>query len=140
MMKFSTLILISLLFIFSACGTSNIDNHLTSDDVILKNAFDNEENNIQVHGNGKVIRLLPDDTDGIKHQRFIIQLASKQTLLISHNIDISTKIDILSLNDLVEFYGEYIWNSEGGLVHWTHHDPENIHIDGYLKHKDVTYD
>jgi len=149
-MKFLTFILIStiLIFNFNACGrdnvktpqTNNNSNNITSDDRILQTAFDNRQTNIQVHGNGKVIRLLADDTSGIKHQKFILQLLSGQTLLISHNIDISTRIDILAINDSIEFYGEYVWNSKGGLVHWTHHDPQGEHIDGWLKHQNITYD
>jgi hypothetical protein len=146
-MKFLTLIFIStiLIFNFTACGSNGIKsdthkNNITSDDNILQTAFNNRQTDIQVHGKGIVIKLLADDTSGSKHQKFILQLVSGQTLLISHNIDISTKIDTLSINDSIEFYGEYIWNSKGGLVHWTHRDPNNSHIDGYLKHQNITYD
>ncbi len=136
------------LFNFNACGrnnitsdTTNTNNHTSTnaDDQRLQTAFENHEENIQVHGKGNVIKLLADDTTGTKHQKFILKLSSGQTILISHNIDISTKIDILSLHDTVEFYGEYVWNEKGGLVHWTHRDPNGLHIDGYLKHDGVTY-
>jgi len=144
-MKFLTFILISTILIlnFTACGSNTIKTNQTninSDDNILQIAFDDRQTDIQVHGKGIVTKILADDTTGSKHQKFILQLASEQTLLISHNIDISTKIDTLSINDSIEFYGEYVWNSKGGLVHWTHHDPNHLHIDGYLKHQNITYD
>jgi hypothetical protein len=135
-----------LIFSFNSCGSNTIKNNqtnienITSDDRILQEAFENKQTNIQVQGKGNVIKLLPDDNSGSRHQRFILKLASGQTLLISHNIDISTKIDTLSKNDSIEFYGEYIWNSQGGLIHWTHHDPNHKHIDGWLKHQNIKYD
>jgi hypothetical protein len=41
--------------------------------------------------------------------------------------------------DTVEFSGQYEWNSQGGVVHWTHHDPAGEHRAGWLKHRGVTY-
>ena len=148
-MKFLTFIFIFtiLIFNFNSCGRNTIRNNqtntienITSDDHILQEAFENKQTNIQVHGKGNILKLLPDDNSGTRHQKFILKLVSGQTLLISHNIDISTKIDTLSKNDSIEFYGEYIWNSQGGLIHWTHHDPSHEHIDGWLKHQNIKYD
>lgn len=66
-------------------------------------------------------------------------LKSKQTLLVSHNIDLAARIDTLSVNDSIEFFGEYEWNEKGGVIHWTHHDPEEIHADGWIMHNNVIY-
>ncbi|MGB3534445.1 MAG: DUF3465 domain-containing protein [Microcoleaceae cyanobacterium] len=106
---------------------------------ILEDAFDNRRSNIQVKGQGTVIRILADDLDGSRHQRFIIRLRSGQTLLISHNIDLAPRINQLQEGDEVMFYGEYEWNSEGGVIHWTHHDPRGSHVDGWLKHEGQIY-
>jgi len=38
----------------------------------------------QAQGSGTVTRVLPDDNDGSRHQRFILQLASGRTLLVAH--------------------------------------------------------
>jgi hypothetical protein len=38
---------------------------------------------------GGVVAILPDDTKGRRHQRFIIRLAAGQTLLVAHNIDLA---------------------------------------------------
>ena len=62
-----------------------------------------------------------------------------QTVLISHNIDRAPRIDSLRVGDRVEFQGEYEWNPQGGVVHWTHHDPAGRHAGGWLKHEGKTY-
>jgi hypothetical protein len=102
-------------------------------------AFNNRTSNVQVEGEGVVIRTLEDDLAGSSHQRFIIRLASGQTVLVAHNIDIAPRIVGLKEGDSVRFYGEYVWNEEGGKVHWTHRDPKGRHVTGWLKHNGRTY-
>lgn len=108
-------------------------------DELLAELFVNHKSNLQVYGTGIVISILPDDRDGSHHQRFIIELKSKQTLLITHNIDLSTRIFALSINDRIEFFGEYEWNAKGGVIHWTHHDPLEIHVNGWIYHNNIIY-
>ena len=111
----------------------------SNSDSVLQKAYNNRESNLQVKGKGVVIRMLSDDLQGSRHQRFILQLDSGQTLLISHNIDLAPRINGLKSDDIVEFYGEYEWNSKGGVIHWTHHDPSKRHVAGWLKHEGRTY-
>lgn len=110
----------------------------TADDPI-GSAFASGVSNIQVEGEGTVIRVLPDDLNGLRHQKFIVQLESGQTLLIAHNVDIAPRINGLEAGDRVSFNGEYIWNDKGGVIHWTHHDPQGRHVGGWLKHNGKTY-
>lgn len=110
-----------------------------ADDNGIGRAFASRASNVQVEGEGTVARVLPDDLDGSRHQRFIIELASGQTLLIAHNIDIAPRIDGLAEGDRVRFNGEYVWNAKGGVVHWTHHDPQGGHVAGWLIHNGKTY-
>jgi hypothetical protein len=93
----------------------------------------------QVRGSGTVVRILSDDNDGSRHQRFILRLANGRTLLIAHNIDLAPRIDGIREGDTVEFYGEFASNSKGGVIHWTHHDPQGRHPDGWLRHGGRTY-
>lgn len=104
-----------------------------------KEAYDNHRSNIQVEGNGTVIRILKDDNQGSRHQKFIIQITSGQTILIAHNIDLAPRINSISKGDQVGFYGEYEWNNKGGVIHWTHKDPKGYHIDGWLTHNGKVY-
>ena len=111
----------------------------SSDDRQIGRAFKNRTSNVQVEGAGVVTRILADDLAGSRHQRFVVRLASGQTILIAHNIDIATRVTGLQKGDRVRFYGEYVWNEKGGMVHWTHHDPDGRHVAGWLKHNGRTY-
>jgi hypothetical protein len=120
---------------FSLPGPSSA----TESDVALQDAYTNRQSDIQVKAVGTVTKTLSDDLDGSRHQRFIIRLSSGQTLLVSHNIDLAPRIDSLSPGDTVEFFGEYEWNDKGGVIHWTHLDPNGRHVAGWIKHQGKTY-
>lgn len=108
-------------------------------DGFLASAFDQQKSGVQAEGDGIVVRMLPDDNDGSRHQRFIVRLDSGQTLLIAHNIDLAPRVPSLREGDVVRFNGEYEWNSKGGVIHWTHRDPLGRHEAGWLKHNGRTY-
>lgn len=108
-------------------------------DQVLASAFENRRGDFQVQGGGEVSKILPDDDDGSRHQRFVVRLASGQTLLVAHNIDLAPRIPSLKVGDYLEFNGEYEWNAKGGVIHWTHHDPQGSHEAGWVKHNGRTY-
>ena len=101
--------------------------------------YQNKISDVQVEGEGQVTAILRDDLQGSRHQKFILSLPSGETLLISHNIDLAPRIDTLKKGDTVGFFGEYEWNEKGGVVHWTHHDPAERHVGGWLKHNGRVY-
>ena len=105
----------------------------------LTAAFENRQSGVQVQGSGEVARVLPDDNDGSRHQRFIVRLASGQTVLIAHNIDLASRVASLKPGDRIEFNGEYEWNERGGVIHWTHRDPRGSHVAGWIKHDGRRY-
>lgn len=102
-------------------------------------AWQGRRSKVQVNGSAVVSRILPDDNEGIRHQKFILRLSNGNTLLIAHNIDLAPRIGGLREGDMVEFYGVYEWNEKGGVVHWTHHDPRGRHVGGWLRHNGQTY-
>lgn len=102
-------------------------------------AFRNRASDVQVRGRGTVLRVLGDDTRGSRHQRFILRLPSGQTILVAHNIDLAPRVPGLSKGDVVGFNGIYEWNSKGGVVHWTHRDPDGRHEAGWLAHDGHRY-
>ena len=129
-------------FIFVSCASPGPATEQRTAPLVndpIGRAFASRASDVQVDGEGKVIRVLEDDLDGSRHQRFIVQLASGQTLLITHNIDIAPRITGLKVGDSVSFNGEYVWNEKGGVIHWTHHDPQGRHVAGWVIHDGKTY-
>ena len=90
-------------------------------------------------GQGEIIKILPDDTKGSKHQKFILRVSHSQTLLFAHNIDLAPRVDPIHEGDIISFRGQYETNSRGGVIHWTHHDPKGRHEGGWLKSNGDTF-
>jgi len=102
-------------------------------------AISEQRTAFQVEGSGRVARLLSDDNDGSRHQRFILELETGQTLLVAHNIDVAPRVNGLNRGDKVSFFGEYEWNERGGLIHWTHRDTRGNHVAGWIEHNGERY-
>lgn len=104
----------------------------------LERAIDNKESGVMLEAAGVVVKLLPDDNEGDRHQRFIIKLPSGRTVLVAHNIDLAPYVPLEEL-DIVEIKGQFEWNDRGGVLHWTHHDPGGWHEDGWIRHEGSIY-
>jgi hypothetical protein len=93
----------------------------------------------QITTTGVVVRILPDDRDGSRHQRFIIRVDRGETLLVAHNIDLAPRLEGLGIGERVRVSGEFAWNPRGGTLHWTHHDPQGRHVPGYIEWRGRRY-
>lgn len=110
-----------------------------SSDSAVQHAFAEQARGRQLQVEGTVRRLLPDDRDGSPHQRFIIATDSDHSLLVAHNIDLAPRLDGLAVGDHVSVFGEYEWNPQGGVMHWTHDDPRGNHVTGYIEWRGRRY-
>jgi hypothetical protein len=106
----------------------------------LAEALENHRSNVQIQAAGRVVKVLADDNNGSRHQRFIVRTSSGQSLLVAHNIDLARRVASLRTGDPVEFSGEYEWNEQGGVIHWTHRDPQGRHASGWIKHAGHRYE
>jgi Protein of unknown function (DUF3465) len=106
----------------------------------LDNAFNNQRSNLQVKQKGRILKILRDDDNTPRHQRFLVGLSSGLKLLIVHNIDLAPRVEGLKEGRDITFYGEYEWNNKGGVVHWTHRDPKAHHRNGWLYYDYRQYD
>ncbi len=88
----------------------------------------------------KVVKILPDDNKGSRHQRFLVKAydESMPTILVAHNIDLSPRVP-LDLGDEILIRGRYEYNEKGGVLHWTHHDPNGYIKGGWIMHNGKRY-
>lgn len=94
--------------------------------------------NVGVVGSGRIVKMLPDDAEGDRHQRILVEVGGGGTILIAHNIDLAPRV-IAREADAVSFKGEYVWNDRGGVVHWTHRDPRGRHSPGWVRVNGATF-
>ncbi len=117
---------------------SALDAQATSDATFAA-AFQARTSDLPVLARGTVSRILSDDVSGDRHQRWILTLANRQTLLVAHNIDIAPRIPNLQVGKVCYAQGIYEGNDEGGVVHWTHKDPSGSHPAGWIQYLGSRY-
>ncbi|MDA3502053.1 DUF3465 domain-containing protein [Acinetobacter sp. AOR34_HL] len=128
---------------------NNLNDNVVQTSIVEEAAVDNQHkimkaykqqiSNIQVQSKGEVKAILADDNDGSRHQKMILKLENGLTVLVAHNIDLAPRVEGLRKGEIVEFYGEYEYSPKGGVIHWTHHDPQGKHVDGWLKYQGKSY-
>jgi hypothetical protein len=105
----------------------------------VERLFSDRQSGVMVEFSGSVVRVLADDREGSRHQRFIVELDSGHTVLVSHNIDLAPRVKAMAPGDVLDVRGQYEWNERGGVVHWTHHDPDGRRQGGWIKRAGETY-
>ncbi len=146
---FIFLLSISSLFLLSRAGDAQINTQeqsvsaaklfLQVEDEKIAQAFEQKLSGVWFKSEGLVEKILADDQEGSRHQRFIVRLSTGQTLLMSHNIDVAPRILDIEVGEKIYFYGRYEWNSQGGVIHWTHHDPQGMHPGGWIEYQGRRY-
>jgi hypothetical protein len=92
----------------------------------------------QVTVSAHVFRLLPDDLQGIPHQKFLIRLTNNTTVLIAHDTKLAPRVP-LQEGDFVTIHGEYIYNEKGGVLHFTHRSFNGRHEGGWIDLNGMRY-
>lgn len=110
--------------------TAQTEDGLVSQDEILA-AQANQERKVELTFSARVNRLLRDDTKGLPHQQFLVELNNGTRVKIAHDIKYAPRVPIQE-GDILTIKGEYIWNRKGGVVHWTHHSDTPRHEGGYI--------
>ncbi|MDQ2741625.1 MAG: DUF3465 domain-containing protein [Chloroflexota bacterium] len=67
----------------------------------------------------RVAHVLPDSFGRYQHQRFLMRCPTGQHILIVNDVTVGQRVPIKP-GDRVAAHGEYIWNRQGGLIHFTH--------------------
>jgi len=86
----------------------------------------------------EVVRVLPDDTQGLQHQKWMVALADGSQILVVYNMDICDRVPV-QVGQRQSIGGQYIWDRGGGLLHWVHADPRHKRPDGYVEANGVRY-
>jgi hypothetical protein len=106
--------------------------------ITVEQAYARRLSDVMLRVEGRVDRVLRDDNEGSRHQRFIVETDSGTTVLVAHNIDLADRVP-LENDDSIEVFGEYEWNDQGGVLHWTHHDPQRRRQGGWIRHQGREY-
>lgn len=110
----------------------NSEESLVSDDSQLVRAVDNQKRvNFVEASNMTVVKILPDDTSGLEHQKWIVQLSNGKLVEAVYNTDMCPHVP-LQVGDVVAMGGMFIWTEQGPMIHWLHHDPRGNRPDGYV--------
>lgn len=109
-----------------------------ANDLEIVNAQNSHSRDVPVTITAVVKKLLPDDTRGNPHQRFLLGLSNGTTVLVAHNISLAPYVPLRE-GDYVTISGEYIWNEKGGVLHYTHHTTNRKHRGGYIEYNRQTY-
>ena len=123
-----------LLFLVPACAPA------TPDNAAVERDYAQQRSAVEVTAQGVVTSVLADDTGPSgTHQRFIIRLTgTTQTVLVDNNVTIGRRAPVAPDDDVI-VHGEYVWNDQGGLIHFTHHDPAPAHEGGWIELNGTRY-
>jgi len=142
-MRAAALIAVLALFAVGGCRTVPPTGTVTAsaDNAAVKNAFERRAENVELTASGAIDRVLSDqDGPSGPHERFIVRLSDVGlTLLVEHNLSIAPRVPV-AVGGTVLVHGEYVWNAQGGLLHFTHHDPDGSHEGGYVVYDGKRYD
>jgi hypothetical protein len=111
---------------------------ISLDDAQLLYDQANQLSKVEVTAIVQVKKLLPDDTRGLQHQKFLLILSNGSSVLVANDLTYGQRVPIQP-GDIIKIHGEYIWNKLGGLIHWTHRSDTPRHESGWIECNGIRY-
>ena len=105
----------------------------------VRRLFEAKQSDQIITVNLEVEKVLPDDNEGSRHQRFLANTGDGIVVKIAHNIDLADRVPMVE-GDVFRVKGEYEWNDLGGVLHWTHHDPKGWRDGGWIEFDGTRYE
>ena len=105
----------------------------------ILSAYSNKQSDVIVKCDLEVMKILPDDNKGSRHQKALLRLSNGHTVLLAHNIDLAERVPYQE-GDVITVRGEYEFSDKGGVIHWTHHDPRGKHSPGWIEYQGTRYE
>lgn len=107
-----------------------VDEH-SSDSDIIRAVNDQRRVDFVEGGNMVVQKILPDDRNGLRHQKWVVRLSNGKQMDAVYNLDMCPRVKIKE-GDKIAMGGQFIWTNKGALLHWLHHDPRGNRPDGFV--------
>jgi len=105
---------------------------------VVEDAFRSRQSSIMAEVTGTVARVLLDDKDDLRNQKFIIRLPNDQSVLVVHDQKAGRRVPV-SVGDTVLVRGEYMWTETGGTLRNTQRDFSPRRLHGWIDHKGDRY-
>jgi hypothetical protein len=110
---------------------------------VVYDAWRAGRSNVEVTAEGSIASILgnsggPSGT----HEGFLLHLRGASghglTVRVEDNVDLTGQVP-LSEGEDVEVRGEYVYDANGGVIHYTHRDPSGRHAAGFIRAGDTLY-
>jgi hypothetical protein len=109
------------------------------EDSALVAAVQSKQSQFYVEGGNLVVtHILPDDTQGLPHQKWEAQLSDGSIIMVVYNSNMGERIPVEE-GMTFSVGGQFIWTQDGGLIHWVHADPKKKRPDGFVFINDALY-
>lgn len=90
-------------------------------------------------GNLVVTKLLPDDRNGLKHQKWEARLSNGEVIQVVYNSDMGDRVPV-KIGDKFGVGGQFVWGRQRmGVMHWLHEDKREKRPDGYVFFNGTVY-
>lgn len=104
-----------------------------SDDAALVKAVENKQQVKYLQAaNMVVVKVLPEDNQGLRHQKWVVKLSSGKTVTAVYNTSMCEEVPV-QVGDVVGLGGHFLWTNQGPIIHWLHKDPKRNRPDGYVE-------